>query len=133
MFLIYYFFKRIRMKEAKKNNYSGSDKYVVIFIEVVLLIILMWSLGKDLVFREHEGGIVASITRGEKSMTLLYNVMTGIVMFVYTLAIQLSEALKGNKVLIFILNSIALIYLFFFSSWFRNSIFFPLMTRIITD
>jgi hypothetical protein len=121
------------MKEAKKKKYTGSDKYVVIFIEVVLLIILLWSLGKDLLFREREGGIAASVTRGEKSMTLLYNIMTGIVMFIYTVAIQLSEALKGNKVFIFILNTIALIYLFFFSSWFRNSIFFPLLKRIMTD
>jgi len=117
------------MKEMTKHKYTGSDKYVVLVIEAILLFVFALALWKDH-FHETDG---TTVTRGDKSMALLYNIMTGIVMFIYTLAIQLSEALKGNKVLIFVLNSIALIYLFFFSSWFRNSIFFPLMKRIIVD
>jgi hypothetical protein len=120
------------MKEKEKNKYTGSDKYVVIGIEVVLVIMLLLSLWNDY-FREREGGPLASVTRGKESMTALFNFMTGIAMFIYTLVVQLSEALKGHKVLIFVLNSIALIYLFFLSSYFRNTIFFPLLDRIMTD
>ena len=117
------------MKEMTKHKYTGSDKYVVPFIEAILLFIFVFSFWKDY-FHEPDGTTVA---RGEKSMELIYKIAIGVVMFIYAVAIQLSEALKGNKVLIFVLNSIALIYLFFFSSWFRNSIFFPLMKRIIVD
>lgn len=117
------------MTETTKRKHRGSDKCVVFVMEAILLSVFVLVVYKDL-FREADG---TTVTRGEKSLAFLYNFMTGIVLFVYTLAIQLSVAFKGNKVLIFILNSGAIIYLFFFSSWFRNIIFSPLMKRITTD
>ena len=55
-------------------------------------------------------------------MTSLFTIY-GITTLVYTLAIQTARAFEGNKVIIIIVNYAVLTYLFFFNSWFENSIF----------
>jgi hypothetical protein len=72
------------------------------------------------------------VRRGEQSMNSLY-VIYGIVTVVYSLLVQVAEAFEGHKALLIALNYVALTYLFFFSSWFRNKIFFPVMERVRHD
>jgi len=74
----------------------------------------------------------AEVRRGEKSMNSLY-VMYGIVTVVYSLLVQVAEAFEGHKALLIAVDYVGLTYLFFFSSWFRNKIFFPMLGRVRQD
>ena len=72
------------------------------------------------------------VRRGEQSMNSLY-VMYGIVTVVYSLLVQAAEAFEGHKALLIAVNYVGLTYLFFFSSWFRNRIFFKMLERVRHD
>lgn len=66
-------------------------------------------------------GLAIEFKRGEQSMTSLY-VLYGFATVALTLAVQVSECFQGNKCTIIILDYLLLTYLFFFNSWFRNSV-----------
>ncbi|MBT8363810.1 MAG: hypothetical protein KJP23_03830 [Deltaproteobacteria bacterium] len=76
--------------------------------------------------------ITAEVERGERSMNALY-VNFGIATVVFTLIVQTCEALKGNQVLFIVVNYGLLTYVYFFSSWFRNQLFFNLINRARKD
>ncbi|WP_291323671.1 hypothetical protein [Desulfonatronospira sp.] len=44
-----------------------------------------------------------------------------------------TEGLEGNTVLFMIINFLCFTYLFFFSVWFRNAVFFRLYRRVQQD
>ena len=74
----------------------------------------------------------AEVMRGEKSMNSLY-VMYGIITVVYSLLVQVADAFEGHKALLIAVDYVELTYLFFFSSWFRNGIFFRMLERVRHD
>jgi len=47
--------------------------------------------------------------------------------------IDKASGLDGHKVILIVLDFLSVTYLFFFSTWFRNSVFFPLMQRAHKD
>ncbi len=51
----------------------------------------------------------------------------------YYLIVQVAEAGQGYKALFILLDYVALTYLFFFNSWFRNAIAFPIAGSVETD
>jgi len=75
---------------------------------------------------------LTEVTRCNESMNALY-VNFGIVTVVFTLVTQVCDELKGNQVLVIVINYAMLTYMFFFSTWFRNGIFFRLFNRIKRD
>lgn len=97
-------------------------------VGVLFLSVLGWMKAA---WRRRRGGITAVAIRGEKSMTFLY-VVYGVAAVIFALAVQVSEAAKGYKVAIVVFDYLALTYLFFFNSWFRNWIL-GLIPRIERD
>jgi len=77
-------------------------------------------------------GASATVHRGEESMNSLY-VLYGVATLVFSLTIDVADAFYGHKATIVLADYVLLTYLFFFSSWFRNSIVFRLLARIRKD
>jgi hypothetical protein len=111
-----------------------TDCVALAVIEVMLLGLLFISLAMDAWIRvkDRSSSAQATVVRGETSMNSLY-VMYGIATVVYSLLIQVAPNLDGYRVSLIALNYISLTYLFFFSSWFRNRLFFPLLGRARKD
>ncbi len=111
-----------------------TDTFVFAVTEGILALIFIIVLVKDLWIRHKSknSGVIAEMTRGEQSMNALY-VNFGIATVVFTIIVQACDTLKGNQVLFIVLNYGMLTYMFFFSAWFRNSIFFKLTERIKKD
>ena len=65
-------------------------------------------------------------------MSALYT-FYGIATVVYSLTVDAASGIDGYKVSFIVGDYISLTYLFFFSSWFRNVIFFPMLRRVRTD
>jgi len=111
-----------------------TDTIVFAVTEGTLALAFVIVLAKDILIRHKSkgSGVIAEVRRGEQSMNALY-VNFGIATVVFTLIVQACDTLKGNQVLFIVLNYGMLTYMFFFNSWFRNSIFFKLTERIKKD
>jgi len=113
-------------------------EYIVVVIEVlfadwvslsvlhiVLFCLFFYSLQKDyrLKRRHQQGAAKLTVKRGERNMGALcffYSVVT----IAYALAISTSECIVGYKATFIVIDYVALTYIFFFNSWFRNDIVF---------
>ena len=111
-----------------------TDLLVFALTEGFLILLFVFALSADIRNRRKAktASIIAEVSRGEKSMNALY-VNFGIATVVFTLIVQTCEALVGNQLLFIIVNYCLLIYMFFFSSWFRNQVFFKLLNRVKKD
>ncbi len=111
-----------------------TDLVVFFISEGFLFLLFVFALVGDLSNRRKSKttSVTAEVKRGEKSMNALY-VNFGIATLVFTLIVQTCEALKGNQVLFIVLNYVFLVYLYFFSSCFRNQLFFKLINRVKKD
>ena len=70
-------------------------------------------------WRLTRGAVPATVTRGERSMTVLY-VAYAVATVSLSLAVDVAQAAAGYKVAIIAFDYVVLSYLFFFNSWFRN-------------
>ena len=113
-----------------------SDAFVLKAAEIILLFVLLLSMLMELVIwikkKRRKGGVSLTVKRGDHSMNFLY-IMYGTVTIVFALSVQVSEVFKGYKMLLVVLNYLALTYLFFFNSWLRNRILLPIMLSIEKD
>ncbi len=109
----------------------SPDFVAILIMEIALLLLFLIEIvmGMRRAHRAKKARVSLTVTRGEPSMNMLY-VMYGVVTLIYAFAVQVSEAFMGHKVFLLLLNYLILTYTFFFSLWFRNKIFFPLMDRI---
>lgn len=82
--------------------------------------------------RARSGMTDARVIRGENSMSAIYTVYGASIASCLFL-IEAATAVEGNKVTLIASDFIFITYLFFFNSWFRSSVFFPLKGKIITD
>jgi len=112
----------------------GSDFIALMIVEGALELLGIVAFCKDGGIRgaEKTGAVNAEITRGEKSMTALYTVYSAATASFLVLIINAVGA-EGHRVLLVVVAFGCLTYLFFFSTWFRNRIFFPLKGRIRKD
>ncbi len=111
-----------------------TDLFVFVIIEGFLVLLFAFALVADIWnrWKAKTASVTAEVKRAEKSMNALY-VNFGIATLVFTLIIQACEALKGNQVLFIVVNYGLFTYLYFFSSWFRNKLFFKLLNRVRKD
>ena len=111
-----------------------SDADVLKAVEIILLFVLFLSMLMELVMwiKRRRGSVSLTVIRGDHSMNMLY-IMYGTATIVFALIVQVSEAFKGYKVLLIVINYLALTYLFFYNSWLRNRILIPIMLRIQKD
>ena len=73
-------------------------------------------------WRLRQGALNPTAVRGERSMNSLY-VIYGLTTVAITLAVDVSTAGVGSKTFLVMFDYAALLYLFFFNSWFRNRLF----------
>jgi hypothetical protein len=109
---------------------TSTDLIALAIMEAALVLLSVFALAKDIyiVRTERKRGLEVTITRGEPAMNSLY-IMYGIATVVYSLLAQVAEGIDGQRVLIIAVNYLLLTHLFFFSQWFRNGLFFPMLRR----
>jgi hypothetical protein len=111
-----------------------TDLAVFCIIEILLGVLFATALLNDLWNwqKAKSASVTVTVKRGEKNMNAIY-VFFGVTTVVFTLIVQTCKALEGNQVLYIVLNYTSLAYLFFYSTWFRDRQFFPLLRRIRED
>ena len=112
----------------------SSDPYVVFLVQVALVLFLIFAALRDMHIRKLERTAEASaeVTRSEKSMHALYTVYAGAMASCLVL-LDKAAGIDGHKVALIVLDFICITYIFFFSTWFRNAVFFPLAQRVRKD
>ena len=112
----------------------STDGVALLLIHFFL--VLLWLLSLIHTARERwrkrRGAIQATVTRGQESMNALY-VMYGVATVAYSLAVDVADFAQGHKTTIIVLDYVVLTYLFFFNSWFRNSVVFRALRRMRED
>lgn len=112
----------------------ATDLYVLAAVDLVLIALTALAVARDVRVRrrEREGGVTATVARGEKSMAALYTVYGGSTASLLVL-VDKASGVDGHRAVLIVLNLACLTYLFFFSTWFRNAIFFRIAARIRRD
>lgn len=98
-----------------------SDQVIFPLFEILLFIIFLYASAKEYRWFTKEASIYGAVKRGEKSWNHFY-LAYGVASVVLLQVINSSEALKGYKIIISLINLFILFYLAFFNSWFRNKI-----------
>lgn len=108
-----------------------SDRFIFPFSQVLFIDVFMYALNKRmrLIKRilEKLGGpkrgseATAIVKRGPGSWQRLY-LFFGFASVALMQLINISESLKGYKVIIGVIDLASLIYLVFFNAWFRNKV-----------
>lgn len=83
----------------------------------VLLAIYAWAKDRGIFTRK--GSVSLTVKRGEESWKN-FNLAYGVLAVVFLQAINTTEAWKGYKSIITIVDLSLLLYLCFFNAWFRN-------------
>jgi len=110
-----------------------SDRSMLIALHAVLVAFLLIAVFGTVKakWRQARGSVSGKVARGDRSMTIL-NVAYGVGTVALTLAVQVADAAHGYKVSIIVFDYIALSYLCFFNSWFRNRLL-GLLGRVYED
>ena len=113
---------------------QNSDPYVMLVVQLVILVFASYAAFRDRKIRKPKrgDGISAEVTRGENSMAALYT-MYGATVASCLVLIDNACGLEGNKVALIVVYFLCATYVYFFSTWFRNSVFFPLMQHVRKD
>lgn len=111
-----------------------TDLPVIYAIESALFLFALYCAFHDIKMRKNEKrlGLSTQVVRGEESMAALYTVYGATIASLLVL-INNASGVEGNKVVLIVMNFLCVTYAFYFSSWFRNSIFFPLNQRARKD
>lgn len=111
-----------------------TDLSVICIVELALTIFTIYAGYRDYRIKEKDkrSECSAKVNRGRKSMASIYTVYSSAMASLLVL-INNTPALEGNKVILIVWNFILVTYAFFFSTWFRNLIFFPLIQRARED
>lgn len=111
-----------------------SDLYLLGILQILLVLYTAYVAIRDKSIRKREmnGMAKLEIERGDKSMAGLYTVY-GAAIASFLVLIDKASGVDGHKVAFIVIDFCCVTYLFFFSTWFRNSVFIPLATRIRKD
>lgn len=96
-----------------------GDSAVFTALQAAILILLLYGWVKDQTWLRRETGVEATVKRGEGSWAL-FPAMFGLLALVVVEVNNTTEAWKGYKTITTLADLAALIYLCYFSSWFRN-------------
>jgi hypothetical protein len=112
----------------------ATDTCMVIALQLLLICFSLYSLVRDLRIRSKEkaGGFSAEVVRSDSSMTPVYTVYAAALASCLVL-LDKAAGLDGHKVALILLDFVCLTYVFFFSTWFRNAVFFRLADRVRRD
>lgn len=112
----------------------ATDLWVIVVLQRVLVVFTSYTAWRDVQMRrlERTAAYKAEVTRGEESMASLYTVYGAAVA---TILVLMNNAyrIEGHKVVLIVLDVSCVTYLFYFSTWFRNAVFFPLLGQVRKD
>lgn len=113
---------------------AATDLYVLGLMQAALVVFTGYAVFRDARIRilDRTAEATAEVRRGDKSMAALYTVYGATVGSLLVL-IDNASGIDGHKVALIILDFLCVTYVFFFSTWFRNSVFFPLAGRVRKD
>lgn len=92
-----------------------NDYNVLLAIELIILFLVFYGWIKE------GSRSFGKVKRGQESWNNLY-LAYGIILVIINQIIDTSDEFKGYKVAIMLFNSIAILYLCFYNSWFRNKL-----------
>jgi hypothetical protein len=112
----------------------NSDVIVLALIEVALATFAIYAALRDARIRrlDRTAEATAEVTRGEKSMNALYTAYAASIASSLVL-VSNAAGIEGHKVVLIVIPFVCLTYLFYFNTWFRNSVFFPIARRLRKD
>lgn len=112
----------------------NTDFFAICVVQMAILIFAVFAVIRDWRIRilERYATAKAEVNRSDRSMTTIFTVYGAAIASCLVL-IDKASGINENKVLLIVLDFLCLTYLFFFSTWFRNSIFFPLLQRVRKD
>ena len=111
-----------------------TDLCIMLLIQTSVVAFALYSAFKDAEIRklERTAEAVPTVIRSDIAMKALYTVY-GAAIASSLVLIDNASGLDGHKVLLIIIDFICINYVFFFSTWFRNAVFFPLIQRVRKD
>lgn len=113
---------------------KNTDSFMMILTQISIFMFVFIATFKDLKIKGKRqlSEVKDEVIRGDKSMSALYTVYGATIASCLVL-IDKALGLEGHKVILIVFDFLCVTYIFFFSSWFRNSLFFPLMAKIRKD
>lgn len=102
-------------------KFAVGDAITFPALQVLLFMILLYAFVTEQRWFIYDTGASATVVRGEKSWPN-FHIMYGVVSVLFVQVISTADALKGFKTIVTIADLLALFYLCFFNSWFRNKI-----------
>lgn len=113
---------------------ANTDIPVVAIVETAIVFFAAYAAIRDAQVRRHDrrAEATAEVTRSEKSMNALYTAY-GAAIASSLVLVSNTSGLNGHKVILIVIPVVCFTYLFYFSTWFRNIVFFPIMRRLRTD
>jgi len=111
-----------------------GDLVAVIIQELILFGLVILAIVRTIAIKikSRRSNLQATVNRGPQSMSSIH-AWFGITSVLFTLAIDVADALAGYKALVVLINYSLLLYLFFFNSWFRNQVLIPFANRTRRD
>ncbi len=111
-----------------------TDPYVMLLLQLAIVLFTVVAIFRDSKNRtlESNGGSFCEVIRGEKSMTALHTVY-GATMASFLVIIDNASGIEGHKVILIVIDFLCATYVYYFSSWFRNAIFFSLKQKVDKD
>lgn len=102
-----------------------TDLATVVVLNTMLALGLVISVIADIRvhLRSRQGGVNATVVRGEQSMNALY-VLYGFSTVAIGLVVDVAEHPQGHKAALILIDYVILTYLFFFNGWFCNRVVF---------
>lgn len=110
------------------------DIYLFFAAQGLLVLVATFAVLQDMRLRllSRIAEAEAEVRRSDKSFGSLYVAFAAVVAAYAFLGTQL-PGLDGKRIAFVILDFLCAAYVFIFSSWFRNAVFFPLMRRVRLD
>lgn len=110
-----------------------SGNHIFVTLELFIALLTFCAVPCDLTrwFRNTFGPVKATMQRGDASVRAIVTTYVAVIGSASWLVLEIAPS--GQQVLFILVNSLAITYLFLFSSSFRNEIFFPLFSRIFMD
>lgn len=97
-----------------------ADKLGFWLFQGVLLSIFIYAFLKDNIFKERSP--VSAVHRGGGSRTIIISSASAFLTFVVSVVFSISSYPQEGKVVLYLLDLLLVIYLFFYSGWFTNKI-----------
>lgn len=98
-----------------------GDSVIFSLLQILILLLFAYAFVKDKGWLKKKGSIDAVVKRGEQSWSY-FPIAFGILSVVIIEVIGITDTLGNYQAILIIINLLILLYLCFFSGWFRNKL-----------